>query len=215
MSTESTDPVEPPKSVEPEATPEAPEATSETPGTPDPSGAVPTVVPGAPAPAKPKPAWPKFVIVGVLALALIGAGTYLITSLNSYAAGDCVSAKPNDDDAGTWSLDSAGCGDASYKIAKMLPENDEAAECPEVGIYEQVKVGKQNMCLMPNLVEGNCYGTDDHGGFKKENCSPESTVKIVKKVSGNPENQEGICPEPSSPLPFAEPAEVYCMGVQE
>ncbi|GAB2873004.1 LppU/SCO3897 family protein [Lentzea nigeriaca] len=191
MSTESTDPVEPPATVAP-----APEE--------------------AETDESPKKNWLKFVIVGVLAVALIGIGTWAVTSLNSAKVGDCVSASPKDVDKpdGEWNISSQGCGDvkATHRVAKIL--NGAGESCPEEGIYEQMESGKKFMCLMPNLAEGNCYTSSDDGAFKKEACTTESPVKIVKKVDGLP--QEGTaCPEGSSELRFSEPASVYCMGVHE
>ncbi|GGU46305.1 LppU/SCO3897 family protein [Lentzea flava] len=191
MSTESTDPVEPPATVVP--VPEETETDE-----------------------SPKKNWLKFVIVGVLAVALIGIGTWAVTSLNGTKAGDCVSASPKDVDKpdGEWNISSLNCGDAkaTHRVAKVLNSADEP--CPEEGIYEQMKSGRTFMCLMPNLAEGNCYTSSDDGAFKKEACTTESPVKIVKKVDGLP--QEGTaCPEGSSELRFSEPASVYCMGVHE
>ena len=192
MSTESTDPVEPPASVAPAPAEEQTETET------------------------PKKSWLKFVIVGVLALVLVGGGVFVFTSLGGYKVGECVSAAPKDVDKpdGDWNLNSLACGDtaATHRIAKKLANADEA--CPEDGIYEPVKDGGDSWCLMPNLAEGNCYTSSDDGAFKKEACTVESPVKIVKKVDGLPE--EGtVCPEGSSELRFSEPASVYCMGVHE
>ena len=191
MSTESTDPVEPPASVAPAST----EAETDE---------------------SPKNNWLKFVIVGVLAVVLVGAGVWAVTSLNGTKVGDCVSASPKDVDKpdGEWNVSSQGCGDtaATHRVAKVLPNAEES--CPDEGIYEPVKSDGDALCLMPNLAEGNCYTSGDDGAFKKEACTTESPVKIVKKVDGLPE--EGtVCPEGSSELRFSEPASVYCMGVHE
>ncbi|MFI6101815.1 hypothetical protein ACIA8G_40230 [Lentzea sp. NPDC051213] len=192
MSTESTDPVEPPASVAPAST-EA--ETDESPKNNN---------------------WLKFVIVGVLAVVLVGGGVWALTALNGTKVGDCVSASPKDVDKpdGEWNVKSEGCGDAAatHRVAKLLANAEEP--CPDEGIYEPVKTGGDSLCLMPNLAEGNCYTSGDDGAFKKEACTQESPVKIVKKVDGLPE--EGtVCPEGSSELRFSEPASVYCMGVHE
>ncbi|MGZ3141080.1 LppU/SCO3897 family protein [Lentzea chajnantorensis] len=191
MSTESTDP------VEPTAQPPAAEAESDE----SPKG---------------KNSWLKFVIVGVLAVVLVGGGVFVFTQMGGLNAGDCVSASPQDVDKpdGEWNVSSQGCGDqeATHKVAKVLGNADDP--CPDEGIYEPVKSGGDSLCLMPNLAEGNCYTSSDDGAFKKEACTVESPVKIVKKVDGLPE--EGtVCPEGSSELRFSEPASVYCMGVHE
>lgn len=192
MSTESTDPVEPPATVAP-----APVET-ETDESPK------------------KNNWLKFVIVGVLAVVLVGGGVWAFTALNSTKAGACVSAAPKDVDKpdGDWNISSQGCGDAkaTHRVAKVLKNAEDP--CPEEGIYEQIKSGSEVLCLMPNLAAGNCYTSGDDGAFKTEPCTTESPVKIVKKVDGLPE--EGTaCPEGSSELRFSEPASVYCMGVHE
>ncbi|MFD5829192.1 hypothetical protein [Lentzea sp. NPDC060358] len=190
MSTESTDPVENP------AAPAAAEAeTDESPK---------------------KNNWLKFVIVGVLAVVLVGGGVWALTALNGTKVGDCVSASPKDVDKpdGDWNVSGQGCGDAkaTHRVAKVL--NSAEDPCPDEGIYEPVKSGGDSLCLMPNLAEGACYTSGDDGAFKKEACTTESPVKIVKKVDGLPE--EGtVCPEGSSELRFSEPASVYCMGVHE
>ncbi len=196
MSTESTDPVEPPASVEP-----APVEAGTDPETDE---------------SPKKKNWLKFVIVGVLAVVLVGLGVWGVTALNGTKVGDCVSASPKDVDKpdGEWNVSSEGCGDAkaTHKVAKVLNSSDDP--CPEEGIYEPVKSGSKSLCLMPNLAEGNCYTSGDDGAFKKEACTTESPVKIVKKVDGLP--AEGtVCPEGSSELRFSEPASVYCMGVHE
>jgi hypothetical protein len=192
MSTESTDPVEPPASVAPVS------AETETDESPK------------------KNNWLKFVIVGVLAVVLVGGGVWALTALNGTKVGDCVSASPKDVDKpdGDWNVSSKSCGDvaATHRVAKVLNKPEDP--CPDEGIYEPVKSGGDSLCLMPNLAEGNCYTSGDDGAFKKEACTTESPVKIVKKVDGLPE--EGtVCPEGSSELRFSEPASVYCMGVHE
>jgi hypothetical protein len=192
MNTESTDPVEPPASVAP-ASPET--ETDESPKNNN---------------------WLKFVIVGVLAVVLVGGGVWAVTSLGGTKVGDCVSASPKDVDKpdGEWNVSSQDCGAqaATHRVAKVL--NSAEDPCPDEGIYEPVKSGGDALCLMPNLAEGNCYTSGDDGAFKKEACTTESPVKIVKKVNGLPE--EGtVCPEGSSELRFSEPASVYCMGVHE
>ncbi len=191
MSTESTDPVEPPARVP------AVEAESDE----SPKG---------------KNNWLKFVIVGVLAVVLVGGGVFVFTQMGGLNVGDCVSASPQDVDKpdGEWNVSSQSCHDqaATHKVAKMLGNPEDP--CPDEGIYEPVKASGDSMCLMPNLAEGNCYTSSDDGAFKKEACTVESPVKIVKKVDGLPE--EGtVCPEGSSELRFSEPASVYCMGVHE
>ncbi|HEX7308684.1 LppU/SCO3897 family protein [Lentzea sp.] len=190
MSTESTDPVETPADVAP--------ADAETDESPK------------------KNNWLKFVIVGVLAVVLVGGGVWALTALNGTKVGDCVSASPKDVDKpdGDWNISGKSCGDtaATHRVAKVL--NSAEDPCPDEGIYEPVKSGGDSLCLMPNLSEGNCYTAGDDGAFKKETCTRESPVKIVKKVDGLPE--EGtVCPEGSSELRFSEPASVYCMGVHE
>jgi hypothetical protein len=192
MNTESTDPVEPPASVEP-----APVET-ETDESPK------------------KNTWLKPVIIAVLAVLLVGGGVCAVIALNGTKVGDCVSASPKDVDKpdGEWNVSSQGCGDtaATHRVAKVL--NSAEDPCPDEGIYEPVKSGSDSLCLMPNLAEGNCYTSGDDGAFKKEACTTESPVKIVKKVDGLPE-EGSVCPEGSSELRFSEPASVYCMGVHE
>ena len=192
MSSESTDPVEPPAVVNP-----APDE-AETDEAPQ------------------KNNWLKFVIVGVLAVVLVGGGVWALTSLNSTGAGDCVSASPKDADQpdGEWNLSSEGCNDAAatHRVAVVLKSAED--QCPAEGLYEPVKSGDETLCLMPNLIEGKCYNSGDDGVFKQEACTPESPVKIVKKVDGLPE--EGtVCPETAGEWRFSEPASVYCMGVPE
>ncbi|SDN04029.1 hypothetical protein SAMN04488074_13244 [Lentzea albidocapillata subsp. violacea] len=193
MSTESTDPVEPPAVVTPEP------AETETDESPK------------------KNSWLKFVIVGVLAVVLVGGGVWALTALNSTSVGDCVSASPKDVDKpdGDWDISSKSCDDAAatHRVAAVL--NSAEDQCPAEGIYEQMRSGgDKSMCLMPNLAEGNCYTSSDDGAFKKEACTTDSPVKIVKKVDGLPE-EGSVCPEGSSELRFSEPASVYCMGVHE
>jgi hypothetical protein len=207
MSTESTDPVEPP-AAEAEPVEAEPVAEAETP--------VVTAAETETDESPKKNNWLKPVIVAVLAVVLIGGGAWAFTALNSTKVGDCVSASPKDVDKpdGEWNISSQSCGDAkaTHRVAKVLKSSDEP--CPDEGIYEPVKSGGDSMCLMPNLAEGNCYTSGDDGAFKKEACTTESPVKIVKKVDGLPEEGK-TCPEGSSELRFSEPASVYCMGVHE
>ncbi|HEX8864844.1 MAG TPA: hypothetical protein VF821_04235, partial [Lentzea sp.] len=210
MSTESTDPVEPKASVDAAAAEsetedtEAPESTTES--TPDTAEADKPQYVAAGSSAfgetdeSPKSnKWLKPVIIAVLAIVLVGAGAWAVTTLSGTKVGDCVSASPKDVDKpdGDWNISSKGCGDAAatHKVAKVLKNSDEP--CPDEGIYEPVKSGRDSMCLMPNLAEGKCYTSGDDGAFKAEACTTESPVKIVKKVDGLPE--EGTtCPEGSS-----------------
>lgn len=207
MSTESTDPVEPPATVVPAPEETAPEETA-----PEETAPEETETDESPK----KNSWLKPVIVAVLAVVLVGGGVWAVTALNGTKVGDCVSASPKDVDKpdGEWNVSSHGCGDAAatHRVAKVLNSADQP--CPDEGIYEPVKSDGDALCLMPNLAEGNCYTSGDDGAFKKEACTTESPVKIVKKVDGLPE--EGtVCPEGSSELRFSEPASVYCMGVHE
>ncbi|GLZ32750.1 hypothetical protein Lesp02_49380 [Lentzea sp. NBRC 105346] len=189
MSTESTEPVEPE-----EPAPAAP--------------------PPAPPPAKKN--WLKFVIVGVLAIALIGGAIYLFNQFGSGPAnakvGDCASIKPKDQDQ--WDVTLLKCADANatHKVAKVLPNKEDA--CPEDGYYEPVGVDKKQLCLMPNFEEGACYTPSDDGStFKKGECKGDSVVKVVKKIDGNPDPVD--CPSGSSDLKFSEPAVIFCLGTGE
>lgn len=164
----------------------------------------------------PRNSWLKFVVVGVLAIALVGGGVWAFIALSGTGAGDCVSAAPKEVDRpdGDWNISKEDCEDtaATHRVAKVLDNVEDP--CPDEGIYEPVPSGDKVMCLMPNLAEGACYTPTDQGAFKKEPCTPESAVKIVKKVDGLPE-EGSVCPENSSEQRFSEPASVYCLGVHE
>jgi hypothetical protein len=158
--------------------------------------------------------WLKFVIVGVLAVVLIGGAVYAFNQFGSGAAsadvGDCASATDQGDNK--WEVKVLDCGDdnASYKVAKILPSADDV--CPEEGLYEPIGTDSKQLCLMPNFVEGACYTPSDDGAtFKKGGCTGDAVIKVTKRIEGNPETVE--CPEGSSDLRFSEPAVIFCLGV--
>jgi hypothetical protein len=152
--------------------------------------------------------WVKFVVVGVLAVALIGAGVWAFTGMGSgWAVGDCASIKLTDGKPEATS-ESCGSDDGAYKVAKILASDQEV--CPEEGLYETAPDDSRQLCLMPNFEEGNCYVPNDEGLFKKGSCTDEAVVKVVKKIDGKPEDPQ--CPEGSDGMPFTEPEVTYCLG---
>jgi hypothetical protein len=139
----------------------------------------------------------------------VGFAVFHFTKAHSHAQqGDCVTVS-NDTD-----VTAANCGgaDATYKVGKVLASAGEA--CPggdDSDYYEVTEPSGQKMCLMPKVVEGNCFDLDGTFG-QKPDCTGESTAKVTKVVAGKVD--ESACGDGGA-LVFAEPPTTVCLSIQQ
>lgn len=230
-------------SVEPDATPEPGAAAREqaVPGNEPATPAGPTAVPGArPAPAADpvpsdepaswapaanetgtpdKPGSGRKILIGVLAVLLIGIVVYGVRDLTSDAAhaevGDCVSVSAESDNRAEVDTLDCSADRASYKVGKVLDTTD--ATCPEDGLYTEIVpaggVGDgYKLCLLPNMAEGSCYKPDDGSGFVKTECVGPETIKVIKVVQGSADLE--ACPDGAG-MAYPEPPVTYCLAPAE
>ncbi|TQM81456.1 hypothetical protein FHX81_3821 [Saccharothrix saharensis] len=229
--------------AEPDATPEPGAGAREqaVPGNEPTTPAGPTAVPGArpapaadpaasdePAPWAPattetgtpdKPGGGRKILLGVLAVLLIGIVVYGVRHLTSDAAnaevGDCVSVSAESDNRAE--VDTLDCAEdrASYRVGKVLDTTD--ATCPEDGLYTEIVpaggVGDgYKLCLLPNMAEGSCYKPDDGSGFVKTECTGPETIKVIKVIPGSADLE--ACPDGAG-MAYPEPPVTYCLAPAE
>ncbi|MFD9733607.1 hypothetical protein [Umezawaea sp. NPDC059074] len=99
----------------------------------------------------------------------------------------------------------ADCGSdqANVKVAKVL---DQAwAPCPTGGAAYSTFTSTNTLCLMPNLVEGSCYGESRAAGLAKVPCGTAKAVKVVKVLGGG-----AACGEQRA-VAYPEPAVTFCL----
>ncbi|MET9232309.1 hypothetical protein [Lentzea sp. NPDC003310] len=143
----------------------------------------------------------------VLALVLLGG--FVMNQLGDVAkaarAGDCARISGALDNPTYQALD-CGSEQANVKIAKVLDWNEKT--CPSGGMDYSTYTGDATLCLMPNFVEGACYGQDSEAGIAKVDCTAKDSVKVAKVVSGKAD--QTACGTQRAAV-FPEPAITFCL----
>jgi hypothetical protein len=146
-------------------------------------------------------------IAVVLALALLGG--IVLNQLGDVATaarvGDCARISGSHDNPKYQALDCAS-EKATVKIAKILPWNEQ--QCPSGGMEYSTYTGESTLCLMPNFVEGACYGQDPDSGIAKVDCATKDSVKVAKVLSGKTDH--AACGDARAAV-FPEPAVTFCL----
>jgi hypothetical protein len=146
-------------------------------------------------------------IAVVLALALLGG--IVLNQLGDVATaarvGDCARISGSHDNPKYQALDCAS-EKATVKIAKILPWNEQ--QCPSGGMEYSTYTGESTLCLMPNFVEGACYGQDPDSGIAKVDCATKDSVKVAKVLSGK--TDRAACGDARAAV-FPEPAVTFCL----
>jgi hypothetical protein len=146
-------------------------------------------------------------IAVVLALVLLGG--FVLNQLGDVAAvarvGDCARISGAVDDPKYQALDCAS-EQANVKIAKILQWNEQ--KCPAGGMDYSTYTGDSTFCLMPNFVEGFCYGQDSDTGIAKVDCTTKDSVKVAKVLSGK--TDRAACGDSRAAV-FPEPAVTFCL----
>lgn len=146
--------------------------------------------------------------IGVV-LALVLLGGFVVSRLGDAAkaarVGDCARISGTLDSLDYQALDCAS-EQATVKIAKILPWNEKS--CPSGGMDYSTYVGESTLCLVPNFVEGACYGQHSDTGIAKVDCATKDSVRVAKVVSGKADR--GVCGESRAAF-FPEPAITFCL----
>ncbi|MFI6101814.1 hypothetical protein ACIA8G_40225 [Lentzea sp. NPDC051213] len=146
-------------------------------------------------------------IAVVFALVLLGG--FVLNQLGDVAkaaqVGDCARISGALDNPKYQALDCAS-EKANVKIAKILPWNED--KCPSGGMDYSTYTGDSTFCLMPNFVEGACYGQDSETGIARVECTTKDSVKVAKVVSGK---TEGVACGDARAAVFPEPAVTFCL----
>jgi hypothetical protein len=146
-------------------------------------------------------------IAVVLALVLLGG--LVLNQLGGAAqaarVGDCARISGTQDNPSYQALDCAS-EQATVKIAKILPFNEQ--KCPSGGMDYSTYTGDSVFCLMPNFVEGACYGQNADSGIAKVDCATKDSVKVAKVLTGK--TDRAACGDARAAV-FPEPAVTFCL----
>ncbi len=146
-------------------------------------------------------------IAVVFALVLLGG--FVLNQLGGAAeaarVGDCARISGSQDNPKYQALDCAS-EQATVKIAKILPLNER--KCPSGGMDYSTYTGDSTFCLMPNFVEGSCYGQDADSGIAKVACATKDSVKVAKVLTGK--TDRAACGDSRAAV-FPEPAVTFCL----
>lgn len=146
--------------------------------------------------------------VAVVVLAIAGYAVYALTGSGT-AAGECVRITGADGDKLAVTPDDCGADLANFRVGKVVDGAD--APCPEEGVYTEARgSGSSTLCLLPNMVEGACYGPDDRGfgGLVRSGCTGEATIKVTKVIEGSTDTSG--CPDGAG-MSYPEPPITFCV----
>jgi hypothetical protein len=153
----------------------------------------------------------KKIGLGVAAVfLLVVVGGFVLSQLQGSAsdqakAGDCARIT-GVEDRPKYQVMSCANDQANVRIAKVLPRDDKA--CPTSGTEYSTFTGTSTFCLMPNFVEGGCYGQDPEAGIAKVDCGTPDAVKVAKVINGS--TDRAACGNARSAI-FPEPAVTFCL----
>ncbi|WP_330271312.1 hypothetical protein OG205_29850 [Lentzea sp. NBC_00516] len=146
-------------------------------------------------------------IAVVIALVLLGG--FVLNQLGDVAKaaqpGDCARISGALDNPKYQAFD-CGSEQANVKIAKVLDWNEKT--CPSGGMDYSTYTGDSTLCLMPNFVEGACYGQNSDTGIAKVDCATKDSVKVARVVSGKADR--AACGDSRAAV-FPEPAITFCL----
>lgn len=152
----------------------------------------------------------KKVGLGVaVVLALVLLGGFVLNQLGDVAkaaqVGDCARISGSQDNPKYQALDCAS-EKATVKIAKVLQWNED--RCPSGGMDYSTFTGDSTLCLVPNFVEGSCYGQDPDSGIAKVDCSTKDAIRVARVLTGK--TDRAACGDARAAV-FPEPAVTFCL----
>ncbi|MFD5829191.1 hypothetical protein [Lentzea sp. NPDC060358] len=146
-------------------------------------------------------------IAAVVALVLLGGFVWnqLGGAADTARVGDCARISGALDNPTYQALD-CGSEEANVKIAKVLRWNE--SKCPSGGMDYSTYTGDSTLCLMPNFVQGSCYGQDEETGIAKVDCTTKNSVRVARVLTGS--TNGAACGESRAAI-FPEPAVTFCL----
>ncbi|SDH00086.1 hypothetical protein SAMN05216553_114154 [Lentzea fradiae] len=146
-------------------------------------------------------------VAAVLALVLLGA--FVVHQLGEVAdsakVGDCARITGVADNPHYQAVDCSS-EHANVKIAKVLGWNESG--CPTGGMEYSKYTGESTLCLMPNFVQGHCYGQDPRTGITEVDCGTKDSVRVASVVTGTTNGAR--CGSGHAAI-FPEPAVTFCL----
>lgn len=166
----------------------------------------------APSDAPKKPGIVKRVLGAIVGLLVVAGAFYAFNYFNSDAAqakaGDCVSVtgtatKPE------FATVACDAPEANYTVGKTLSSTSESCGDNYDEYTETARRGPDSkVCLLPNLVEGQCHDFQSSGmGYPKVDCSTSGAIKVTKVVK----ESDADCGE-ANPLSYPEPKITFCLA---
>jgi hypothetical protein len=141
--------------------------------------------------------------VAALAAVLIIGGLWFSGDTPGAKAGDCASISGSAEQPEFHALD-CGSDRANVKVAKVIEPG--GLGCPATGAAYSTYAADVTLCLMPNFVEGSCYGQDEQSGIAKVPCGTPGSVRVAKAVSGK------VGCGDNRAVSFPEPATTFCLA---
>ncbi|WP_367132918.1 hypothetical protein [Saccharothrix sp. HUAS TT1] len=159
------------------------------------------------------------ILTAVIGLVVAGVVIYGINYFTSDAAqskaGECASLTGTSSEPEFKTVD-CGAPEANYTIGKVLGSLSESCGDNYDQYTETARRGPDSkLCLVPNLVEGNCYDVDTTStqmGYPPVDCGQSGVFKLVKLVKGSAD--ESACVD-AVPLTYAEPKTTFCFAPAE
>ncbi len=147
------------------------------------------------------------IVTGLGVVALVLLGVYALGFFDSeqppVPVGQCASVSRAADAPRFTPLD-CGSDQANVKVAKVVAQTGEG--CPAGGSSYSTFTSSVTLCLIPNLVEGSCYGQDRVAGLLKVPCGTAQSVKVAKVLGGG-----AACGEQRA-VSYPEPAVTFCLA---
>jgi hypothetical protein len=154
----------------------------------------------------------KFGLIAAVLVALV-AVLYVIGSVSKNAeekaaraqVGDCASVAETGEERPYERIDCSS-DQANVKVATIEPHG---ARCPSGGAPYSTFTTDVVLCLVPNFVEGSCYGQDEHAGIVKVQCDAPRSVRITRALTGPTEGD--VCGEDRKVV-FPKPVLTFCLA---
>jgi hypothetical protein len=154
-------------------------------------------------------------VVGIVVAGLVVYGiNYFTSDVAQSKAGDCASLTGTTTKPEFKTVD-CGAAEANYTVARVLGSTSESCGGTYDEYTETASRGPDTkLCLIPNMVEGNCYDLDNSSsmGYPKVDCGQTGAFKLVKQLKGV--EDESQCGD-NAPLAFPEPKLTLCFAVPE
>lgn len=156
------------------------------------------------------------IVVAIVVLLVVSGGFYAFRYFTDDAArasvGQCANLTGTEHDPTIEMLD-CNSDNAKLKVAKVL--DSATGSCPNADYSEYYKSSSRGpsykLCLVPNLVEGQCYKIGASGkdtDFSKAPCGSGDVVKVAKVIQGSAD--EKACPGGGG-VSYPEPPTTFCV----